>query len=523
MKNLKFIYLFLLSLFVSSHAVYVAVLETGADGEAKELVKFSDRQYLTNVFREEAVKQLPAVQNYTIMTRENINAMLPPGKAIEDCEGTCLAETGKNIAADYICQARVGRFGNALTLSAELYETAGNKLVASFNGRGADVNALLDLIKTNASGFFGKIKEVRGGGFNVYGGIGEVGSSREFSYSGSKKFIVEIETNPAGAVPTIDGKAVPKCLNTPCVVQIEAGSHRFVASKENYDDAESVVDIKTNNQKVQLELVPNFGWIELKPELKGGVANKGTLSVTVDGEQTTEKKVQLAMGLHDVRLSHPCYDPAEFKVVIAKNKTETLNKVMERGVGAMELVAEYKGEPQAVAVFIDGVESGSTPYSGVVPLCAEVTLKGNGWSEKVDVKPVWHEVVQVTHKLSHAPNGLPANNVTRLNAQVAYDELDDKNLKNGKVGSSVPANVGDEKPSRVHWVPLSISAAVAVVGGAMAVVFNKKAKDATATPPANEAEFKKGHDDSGKYQTVRNISLGLAALGVVGVGVTFLF
>ena len=153
----------------SAFATHVAVLETGADESAKDKVSFSDRQYLTNVLREQAVKELPAVQNYTIMTRENISAMLPPGKAIEDCEGSCLVETGKNIAADYICQARVGRFGNSLTLSAELYETAGNKLVASFNGNGKNVEALLKVIKENAPEFFGKVKTNRTAG----GGIGE--------------------------------------------------------------------------------------------------------------------------------------------------------------------------------------------------------------------------------------------------------------------------------------------------------------------------------------------------------------
>ena len=71
-------------------AAHVAVLETGVDQSVKKKVKLSDRQYLTNVLREQAVKELPAVQNYTIMTRENIQQMLPPGKAIEDCEGSCL-------------------------------------------------------------------------------------------------------------------------------------------------------------------------------------------------------------------------------------------------------------------------------------------------------------------------------------------------------------------------------------------------------------------------------------------------
>lgn len=151
-------------------AAHVAVLETGVDPALKKKVKLSDRQYLTNVLREEAVKQLPAEDGYTIMTRENISAMLPPGKALEDCEGSCLAETGRNISADYVCQARVSSFGSKLALSAEIYETAGNKLVASFNGNGKNVEALLKVIKENAPDFFGKVKSNRDAGSD---GIGD--------------------------------------------------------------------------------------------------------------------------------------------------------------------------------------------------------------------------------------------------------------------------------------------------------------------------------------------------------------
>ena len=148
----------LLVLAVSLHAAFVAVLETVADAGVKNKVSLTDRQYLTNVLREQAVKELPASQNYTIMTRENITAMLPPGKSIEDCEGSCLAETGKNIAADYVCQARVSSFNGSLTLSAELYETASNKLIASFNGLGPNQSSLLTLIIQKSPEFFRSIK-----------------------------------------------------------------------------------------------------------------------------------------------------------------------------------------------------------------------------------------------------------------------------------------------------------------------------------------------------------------------------
>ena len=160
MKYLKSAFAFLFCLVAWASATHVAVLETGADGVAKEIVSATDRQYLTNVLREEAVKQLPAAENYTIMTRENIQQMLPPGKAIEDCEGSCLVETGKNIAADYICQARIGSFAGDLTLSVELYETAGNKLIASFNGHGTNLKELLALIEQKSPDFFMVVKNM---------------------------------------------------------------------------------------------------------------------------------------------------------------------------------------------------------------------------------------------------------------------------------------------------------------------------------------------------------------------------
>ena len=159
MRYFKFTFFLLLVLAVSLHAAFVAVLETVADAGIKNKVSLTDRQYLTNVLREQAVKELPATQNYTIMTRENITEMLPPDKSIEDCEGSCIVETGKNIAADYICQARVSSFNGSLTLSAELYETAGNKLIASFNGLGPNLSTLLTLIIQKSPEFFHNVKK----------------------------------------------------------------------------------------------------------------------------------------------------------------------------------------------------------------------------------------------------------------------------------------------------------------------------------------------------------------------------
>ena len=80
-----------------------------------------------------------------------------------------------------------------------------------------------------------------------------------------------------------------------------------------------------------------------------------------------------------------------------------------------------------------------------------------------------------------------------------------------------------DKQKKIHWIPIGIFTGVAAVGGILAYVYDKQAKDATAIPPSNATEYRKGYDDSGKYQSMRNVSLGIAALGFVGIGITFLF
>ncbi len=518
MKHHFFAFLFLL-IAVPAFAAHVAVLETVADLNAKDKVKLSERQYLTNVLREEAVKQLPAEQNFTIMTRENILQMLPPGKAIEDCEGECLVETGKNISADYVCQARVGVFGGALTLSAELYETMGNKLIASFNGQGKNVNALLNIIKQNAPNFFRGVKS-KSTGFDGLGGIGIVVNSNSYSYSGQKKYIVEITSVPEGAVPTIDGRADSKCLSTPCRVQVEAGSHRFVVSKDRYDDGELVVDVEENYQKVAFSLMPTFGWLVVTPEFEGNVESRGELSVFVDSERKKNRKIELNPGVHKVGLSHPCYDPVEFVVSIAKNKTEFFDRMMTRGKGGLELNAEYKGEPQSVTVFIDGVETGNTPYTGEIPMCAEVELRGDGWAERVDVEPKWHEEVQITHVLAHSPDGLEEDE-TRRRAKEAYAELDDD--EDFLIGESIPTNEDSNRSNFAGKIMLGIGMAATVTGVVLAVIGNSQAKSASEKNYKTETEFKKNRKDAESGQTLRSVGIGIAIVGAIGIGISFAF
>ena len=245
-------------------------------------------------------------------------------------------------------------------------------------------------------------------------------------------------------------------------------------------------------------------------------------------------KLELETGVHSVQLTHPCYDPIGFRVSIAKNKTEIFDKEMVRGKGGLELNAEYNGEPQTVAVYIDGLEVGSTPYVGEIPLCAEVSLKGNGWSEYVHVTPKWHEVVKVTHILKNPPEGVVlAEDAMRSNNQVTssislsegYGANENYHESNVNMGESFLANVSDEKGSRIAGkVVLGIGATAVVTGVVLAVVGNNKARNAAEKNSfANENDYKQRRDDAEFGQTLRGVGFGLMIAGLVGVGVSFAF
>ena len=489
-----------------SFAKYVAVLETAADSAVKGVVSMSERQYLTNVLREKAVRVLPAELNFTIMTRENILQMLPPGKAIEDCEGSCLVETGKNIAADYVAQARIGMFGSSLTISAELYETAGNKLLASFNGRSTSVDGLVSEINDKAPEFFKKAR-----GENSWGksGIGNFNDVGEFTVGANQKFIVSIETEPMGATLSVDGRPEPKCVSTPCRILVDAGEHRFMAARDMYEVAETVVTINSSEQKVSMTMTPSFGKLVLDPKRLDNAGRASDLRIELDGKQVPAGEKILEPGVHDVQISHPCYDPVSFKVAIAKGSEERYDLPLVRAKGGISLTAEDNGSPVAIPVYFNGVQKGVTPFVSEVPLCTKISVGDKFNQDSIPVEVTFHETGEYNYGVRHTGDAAVTTNLSA--------PLDKQNA----VGSTVPANVGPQKS--VCWVPLGISAAALVAGVVVAIVENSSAKSTYEKKPTSKADYTKKVNDIDSAQTGRAVGIGSAIAGAVGIGLSFVF
>lgn len=360
---------------------FVAVVETRSTQNA---LKYEDCLFLTDKLRERAKKVLPAYMNYVIMTRENIDAMLDPSKKSEDCENECLVELGRNISADFIAQARVGKFGESLTLTVELYDTRSKNLVNSFTAQKADANELLKEIELQADAFFGVI--VKGEATAASDGFGNIsmGGGSDFELVGSRQVIVNVQSEPTGALVSVDGKPSSQCASTPCKVQLTSGYHRLTLVKELYMD--TTFEVTPTAPSMYVVMKPNYGVLKIEPKMDPMIESFGNLAIEIDGKSVREREVRLAPGAHKVALSHKCFENVSFDMSIKNGSELTFDKAMVPYVGGLELTASQGDAPLELPVYVNGAQVGMTPYLGKVPVCAKVAVGGSQEQLDVDLK-----------------------------------------------------------------------------------------------------------------------------------------
>ena len=393
-KNMKKVLLLILFQAALSFATYVAVLETLSEKKAN--ITRNEKLFLTDKLRERAGVVLPAYLGYTIMTSENIRAMLPPGKAIEECEGSCLVETGRNIAADYVAQARVGKFNKSFSITFELYETASNKRIDGFTGLGNSVDELLALIAKKADAVFQKINKDTHID-SEEDGFSNISTGASYSGSFKNKFILQIETNPSGALISIDGEPKPQCKETPCSVQIEEGEHRISMVREMYQKKDTIILVTNSGTSLTANLIPNFGELTIAPILTDGIGDIKDLSIEVDNTKNSKKIIQLSPGKHSIHIEHPCYEPINFDLNINKGRSLTFDKPLVVALGGLELSAEKKGVPQSLPVFINNQQEGETPFTANVPVCSQIAIGSK--NNLIPIKIKYHQNITYIHKI----------------------------------------------------------------------------------------------------------------------------
>lgn len=519
---MKFIYKllsFLLLSAIPALATHVAVLETIAD---KDILAIQEKQYLTDVLRSEAVKALPAEMNFTIMTRDNIQMMLPPGKGIEECEGSCLVETGKNIAADYIAQGRVGRFGASLTITVEMYETAGNKLMGSFTAKSSDIEQLEVEIRKMAKNLFMKARGNALAATSFATGIS----------AGPSMVAVKIQTVPMGASVVIDGRP-SKCISTPCTVNIPEGEHRVLVAADDYKDKDSVMYFEGEEVALRLDLEPNFGQVNIVPDFVESEDTTKKFVILIDGKSSRndipfKKGINnLPAGVHAVSISHPCYEPVNFNVGVSIGKTEKYDKPLKVAKGWISLKAQKDQADMRVPVWVDGAKVGETPFQAEIPLCAKIEVGEGALRNTVDVELKMNANVEVVHQL-HRVERNPEEIEKQLDDERKADSVATAGKKQDQANEAAKDAAPQESKMKVS-TPISI--AMMVLGAAgLGIGIYENSVLAKERENYDNAVFVGPDDADAQWdkvksaETSRNVLYGVGAgLLLGGVVVFFVF
>jgi TolB-like protein len=153
----KFLFALTLLLAANTVAKTLAILELTITAEEVDL-SIAEMRYLTDELRSQAMKTLHS-SNYTVLTRDNILSIIPQDqKEATRLSQSPAVEIGKAMNAEYVSQGSVGRLGELLTVSIELYETKNGKLLGNIVMESKDVIGLLAVIREKSPALFGKIK-----------------------------------------------------------------------------------------------------------------------------------------------------------------------------------------------------------------------------------------------------------------------------------------------------------------------------------------------------------------------------
>jgi TolB-like protein len=133
-------------------------LEIVPSNEVVEELTISESRLLSDELRRQAVNLLPA-KEFTVLTRDGIIALVPPDEEEARCLAeSCTVEIGRAIGVEYISTGNVAKFSGELSLTVELYETMGGRLLGSFLTYGTNLAGLMETIKAESPAMFEKMK-----------------------------------------------------------------------------------------------------------------------------------------------------------------------------------------------------------------------------------------------------------------------------------------------------------------------------------------------------------------------------
>ena len=355
---------------------------TAADQKKLAVLQYSvsdglriDRQVFATSIQNAALKAVPSL---FVMTQANILEIVrQQGKTLEQCEGQCAVETGRLLGADFIVVGRITRPGKKMRLSTQLYDSQTGRLLSGEDLDAPDEDELLERSVESAARLFAPLasRVSRAGNRapapSVEPRRDEQGAQPDFG-SGEEVVVVKIDSEPSGAVVSLDGTLL--CQATPCSRALALGAHEFDFQKEGYDG-------DTQRLQVKQGIVINGSLKRVVASLVVQSEPPG-LGVSLDGEKATPTPTlrrNLAPGEHDVSISDPCWLRTGERVDLKRGEDRTVLLVGKLRLAGLKITAEDgKGDAIEAEAIIDGKHAGQIPGAFTLSACARTLRAVSG-------------------------------------------------------------------------------------------------------------------------------------------------
>ncbi|MCL2102272.1 MAG: hypothetical protein FWH22_11245, partial [Fibromonadales bacterium] len=168
---------------------------------------------LTDKMREAALKVL-LPSDFTLLTKDIVIKRL---EGVENyakiCQesGGCIVQLGKEAQVDYVARCEVSRLGDDLRISAMLYEVSKGGLLGQFSQVSEKgIRDLLDILEARAPNELfikipGALRSSRAASLSVPGGISGLERAADYELDFDKRYLVNLNTEPQGAILSFDG------------------------------------------------------------------------------------------------------------------------------------------------------------------------------------------------------------------------------------------------------------------------------------------------------------------------------
>ena len=171
---------------------------------------------------------------------------------------------------------------------------------------------------------------------------------------------VHIQSEPAGAIISIDGLPVSDIQTPTTIDELQVGEHTLSLQLDGYQIFDTLLTIQEDSTSdIMAALTPANGRLSILALPYGSIYIDGTLFKKDSHRQFS---TDLQIGPHDVRVVHPTYGTWQSSVTVYENRDSDVTIDFNRHVSLRILAFDESGKPIVGDIYVDGeFTESSTP------------------------------------------------------------------------------------------------------------------------------------------------------------------